>query len=411
MFTPSQELEDLFQPQERFAELHARTIRRFGRRAVDLSYANPYDGPDAEVRAAIRLALDDEKELGFQYTPYGGKTTTRQRIASRLSDEYGLSFEYPDVILTPGAMAALNVTFRALFSTQGEVLVLTPCWLDYPLYLRNLGIPIRLVKLRDDKHLDLSEIEQALSEKTEGVLLSQPCCPTGVLYRQHELDALAALLAHAERRFKKDIYLISDEVHRHIMWSDVVFCSPLLTYPRSLSIYSFGKALFLQGQRIGYVAVSPGMPERVLVRKRLERCVQMMGFCAPTTLMQRAITRLLDYKPSLDVIASRQETMRGRLKAYGYDVCDGEGTFFIYAKSPVVSDYQFIEHMASQGVLVLPSTLFHERGYFRISVTARHESMMSALDVFGRVFDTLHGAVHAHLLSLPTSQICRDGGK
>lgn len=399
MFAPSQDLQALFEPQERFAELHGRTIRRFGRSAVDLSYANPYDGPDAAVRAAIRLALDDQKELGFQYTPYGGKATTRQRIASRLSDEYGLSFEHADVVLTPGAMAALNVAFRALFSSQGEVLVLTPCWLDYPLYLRNLGIPIRLVQLRNDKHLDLPEIEQALSEKTEGVLFSQPCCPTGVVYPAHEVDALAALLAQAERRFNTNIYLISDEVHRHIVWGDAVFYSPLFTYPRSLSIYSFGKALFLQGQRIGYVAVSPRMPERMLIRKRLEQCVQMMGFCAPTTLMQRAITRLLDYTPNLDVIASRQKTMRSRLKAYGYDVCDGEGTFFIYAKSPVSSDYQFIEVMASEGVLVLPSTLFHEPGYFRISVTARHESMMAALDVFDRAIETLDGAVHAHLPS------------
>ena len=388
-------LEAWFLPQERFARLTATAFRRFARRVIDLSYANPYDGPDEAVRQALQAALSEERELAFQYTPYGGKTVTRRLVASKLSEEYGLPFDYRDVIMTPGAMAALNITFRALFGSEDEVIVLTPCWLDYPLYLSNLGIPFRFVSLSEDKHFNLRALEDAINSKTRGVLFSHPCCPTGVMYEKEEIERLAALLTQAETHFGHPLYLISDEVHRHVIWTRNSFHSPLLSYPRSLSIYSFGKALFLQGQRIGYVAVSPHMPERMEMRRQLERCVQMMGFCAPTTLMQRAICRLLHYQPPLDVVATRQEMFRANLKSFGYEVCDAEATFFIYVKSPVPDDYAFAELMAGHGVLVLPSTLFHESGYFRVSVTARLESLEAGLGVFGQVLQEVGHGSHA----------------
>lgn len=377
-----QTLEPWLLPQERYANLAAAARRRFGGRLIDLSYANPYDGPNDIVREALQASLAEDRELGFQYTPYGGRTVTRRLIASRLSEEYGLPFDYRDVIMTPGAMAALNITLRSLFGPGDEAIVLTPCWFDYPLYLTNLGIPFRFVARRDDKHFDLTAIESAVNENSRAILFSHPCCPTGVLYSEEEIRSLAEILSQAERRFGRALYVISDEVHRHILWSGCDFHSPLMFHPRSLSIYSFGKALFLQGQRIGYVAVSPRLPERDDLRKNLERYVQAMGFCAPTALMQRAIGRLLHYQPPLNAVARGQQMLRTRLSSSGYDVCDGEATFFIYVRSPIPDDYAFAEHMAAAGVLVLPSTLFHEKGFFRISVTARADAVDAASGVF-----------------------------
>jgi aspartate aminotransferase len=378
-------LEPLLIAQERFDDLAAATRRRFGRRVVDLSYANPYDGPDDEVRRALHLAIDDDDELGFQYTPFGGRTTTRRLIASKLSQEYGLPFTFRDVVMTPGAMGGLNIVLRTLFVPGDEVIVVTPCWQDYPLYLENLGLRARLVGRREDKHLDVPAIDAALSERTRGLLLSDPCCPTGVVYGEAELRALADRLTGAERRFGTSIYWISDEVHRNLIWSGQTFSSPLQSYPRALSVYSFGKALFLQGQRIGYVAVSPHLPERAALGKQLERCLRITGFCAPTTLMQRAVCRLLDHRPRLDALAARQAAVRDQLKTFGYDVCGGQATFFVYVKSPTADEFEFVERLAAQGVLVLPSILFHEKGYFRISVTARWEPLMAGLPAFERV--------------------------
>lgn len=378
-------LDTLLEPQEQFDDLCAVARSRFGRGVIDLSYPNFCDGPDDEVRRALRLAIEDEQELGFQYTPYGGRTVTRRLIASRLDREYGLPFTYGDVVLTPGATAALNVVFRTLFEPADEVLVLTPCWFDYPLYLQNLGIPIHFVKLREeDKHLDLSAISRALNSHTRGILLSHPCCPTGVVYSREEIQELGALLTHAEKSLNQPIYIISDEVHRQLVWSRKEFYSPLSSYDRSLLIYSFGKALLLPGQRIGYVAVSPRMPEREELRRQLERATRIMGFCTPTTLMQRAVCQLLDYRPPVGLIAARQKTARTSLKAFGYKVCDGDAAFFVYVKTPIADDFTFAELLAAQGVLVLPSTVFHERGYFQISVTLSSQPLQDGLPVFQR---------------------------
>lgn len=378
-------LEPLLEPQERFDRLCAATRRRFGRHVVDLSYANPHDGPDDEARRALRAAVDDEQHLGLQYTPVGGRTTTRRLIADGLSREYGHRFSHQDVILTPGATAALNIVFRTLFEPADVALVVTPCWLDYPVYLRNLGIPARFVSCRGDKHLDLAAIGRAVDGRTRAVLFSHPSCPTGVLYTKDEIEGLAALLLDARTRFGGPIYVMSDEVHRHLIWSGKPFHSPASSYDCTITIYSFGKALLMQGQRIGYVAVSPRMPERNSLRRQLERATRIMGFGAPTALMQRAVCQLLDHRPTLDAIAVRQQTVRSRLKACGYEVCDGDASFFVYAKAPIADDFRFVELLADEGVLVMPSTLFHEPGYFRISATSEWASLIEGLPAFERV--------------------------
>jgi len=382
-------LRSLLEPQERLERLIGVTIRRFGRHCIDLAYANAHEGPDEEVLRALELSVREDRELSFQYTPYGGRTITRRLIAADLNREDGLPWTYRDVVMTPGAMAALNIAFRALFGAADEVIVLTPCWHDYPLYLSNLGVPMCPVAPAPDKHIDLAAVGRALGPRTRGVLLSQPCCPTGVLYGEDEIGDLAKLLREAEARFGTRIYLISDEVHRRLVWSRASFHSPLLSYPRSLSVYSFGKVLALQGQRTGFVAVSPRMPENDEVRRALERGVRLMGFCAPTDLMQRAVCRLLDYRPHLDALAQQQETVRTALTGYGYEVCKAEATFFVYARSPIPDDFKFAELLASRGVLVVPSTLFHETGYFRISLTARPASVAEGLPAFARVLDAL----------------------
>jgi len=376
-----QRCEPYLRAQERFERILSVAFRRFGPRLIDFSYANPYDGPEPEVVGAIREALGDDRELSFQYTPYGGATTTRRLVAEKLSKQLGLEFGFRDVVMTPGAMAALNVAFRTLCDADDELLVLTPGWLDYPLYLAQLGIPFRFVALRPDKHLDLPAIAAAIAPRTRAIVLTNPGCPSGVLLTRDELSGLAACLADAEQRHGRGIHVIADEVHRDVVWGDQPFEGAQGFHPRTLSLFSFGKALFLQGQRIGYAAVSPRDPEREALRERLVRAVRTMGYCTPTTLMQRAVVRLLDHRPPLHEIARRQQQVRSRLSGCGYELCDAKATFFVYGRAPGGDDFAFAEALARRGVMVLPSSLFHETGFFRLCVTARQDQLESGLDV------------------------------
>ena len=198
---------------------------------------------------------------------------------------------------------------------------------------------------------------------------------------------LSEALTAAEARFGTVVYAISDEVHRHLAWGADPVSSPLTGYPRTVMIYSWGKALSLQGQGIGHIAVSPRMPGNEAIRARIEQCVRLMGFGNPTSLMQHAVCDLLEYQPDLESLAASQSLVRRTLAAYGYDVCDGQASFYVYAKSPLPDDFRCAELLAAHGVLVAPSTLFHEPGYIRLSLTAPPGRIAAALPAFARILD------------------------
>ena len=373
-------LEELLAAQERVDALRDEAVRRAGATLADLAYANSYDGAPPEVRQALREAIDAETTLDLQYTPYGGATVPRRLVAEALGHSHGERFTFRDVILTPGAMAALNVVFRALRDgPDGEVVVVTPCWLDYPLYLENLGLRPRLVPLDPRTlRLDLAGIEAALTRRTRAVVLSQPSNPTGLLYGRDELGALGALLARAPQ----PPLLISDECHRDFLFPPHAFVSPVAAYDRTCVVHSFGKSLFLQGQRTGYLAVSPRHPERRELARLYERLMRVTGFCTPTALMQQALPALLALSPRLDPFVQRRARALAALEAGGYEVVPSQATFFLYPRTPRgLDDFAFAERLARRGVLVLPAPVFHHQGHFRISLTARDEMVDRALGI------------------------------
>jgi aspartate aminotransferase len=383
----SPDIEALLLPQERFDELYQLSCRRAAGDLCDLAYANAYDGPDSKVIMVIKEALESEGTLSFQYTPYGGSTITRRLIANHLCETHSAAFCWRDVILTPGAMAALNVVFRSLkTSGRDEVLVLTPCWMDYPLYLVQLGlIPIFVPLKADTFRLDLDSIEEAITSNTRAIVFSQPANPTGILYGDDELARLAQLLRTRCKKRQSPL-IISDECHRDFVYPPHSFVSPSRHYDSTIIIYSFGKALLMQGQRIGYVAVSPRFPAREHYRRMLERNCRMMGFCTPTALMQLAIRRLLAHHANLIVLRRRRDQIVTSLLMTGYSVVPSQATFFIYISCPEPDDFAFATRLADKGVLVMPGSLFHNRGHFRICVTASDEMVDRALPVLKSAF-------------------------
>lgn len=358
-------------PQERFDAIRAHHHRRTGGRLVDLAYPNPGEVHPQLVEALVET-LRDVDGGGLQYTPYGGATIPRRHVAHGLRRSHGVKVAVDDVVLTPGAMSALTLTFAAALEDGGEVVIVSPCWLDTPLYVATQGGTPVLVPTRADGHLDLAALGAALSPRTRAVVLSQPANPTGVLYGERELQALAELLSrHPSRPL-----LVSDECHRDFVF-DAPFVSPLSFYPRAAVVYSFGKRLLAQGQRLGYVAFHPsleGWPGKV---RGLARA---MGHATPTALMQRAVPRLMQIPTDASALATRRRHAVDRLDALGLSPI-GRHTMFVYGRVPEPwDDFAFCELAASRGVLVMPSSLFHAAGGFRIAVTATDEALDAGLD-------------------------------
>ena len=378
------DIEKYLQPQERFETLRQHTTLRFGPRLCDFSYANSYDGPNTSVIAAIRKSLDSRRALDMQYTPYGGSTQTRRMVAQKLSESHGCRFNWRNVVLTPGAMAALNVLFRAVRhdGEANEIIVITPCWLDYPLYLANLGIKPVFVPMSEDMcGLDLDRIADALRPTTRAIVITQPANPAGTLISREQLLELGELLEASESR----PLLISDECHRDVVFEPNRFFSPIECYDNTCVVYSFGKSLFMQGQRLGYAAVSPRADGAAAWSVHLERLCRTMGFCTPTALMQLAVRSLLGERPDLSPIERRRERTIQLLGEAGYRIVPSQATFFLYVSSPDLDDFAFAEALADRGVLVLPSSIFHHSGHFRVSFTASDEMVDRALPIFAEV--------------------------
>ena len=380
------ELEGLLQPLERFESIRRRVVR-LGDRLCDLSYANPYAGAEQEVRSAIRSALDDERLLDLQYAPFGGQTLARRAVADALRASHGLPFAFNDVILTPGAMSALHLSLLTSRRPDGEVVIPVPCWLDYPLYARATGLrPVQVPLAPDTFELDVAAVADAVSERTCAVLLSHPANPTGRSYPPEQLAALAEALGQAEERLGCEITLIADETHRDFTDAGT-YHSAARFWERTLVVYSFGKYHFIQGQRLGYVAVSPRHPARRESAAELVRWTRIVGVATPTALMQRAVPRLLALEHDQTWLPRWRRRLVHQLGMDGYTVVQPDATLFAYARTPpgYDDDFDFVAELASEGVLVLPAPVFHHTGYFRLSLTGSEEMLEAALPILKRL--------------------------
>jgi aspartate aminotransferase len=377
------ELETLLEPLERFESIRRRAMR-LGGRLADLSYANPYGGIHEASRAAIRDALQEDRLLGLQYSPFGGYVPIRRSVADALRTSHQLDFSFGDVVLTSGAMAALHVALHVAGS-DGEVIVPVPCWLDHPLYVQAVGLRPVLVPLSPDSlDLDVDAIAEAISERTVAVMLSHPANPSGRNYGPKLLSELGGVIEGAEASLGTEISLIADESHRDFTRSGD-YQSASAFVDRSLVVYSFGKYHFMQGQRLGYFAVSPRHPERRRASEEAVRWARILGLATPTSLMQRAVPRLLSLEHDQAWLLGWRERFVKELSSLGYMVIPPQATMFIYVKTPDgYEDFGFVEELASAGMLALPAPIFHHRGYFRLSLTGSEGMLEQALVVMER---------------------------
>jgi aspartate aminotransferase len=378
------ELAVLLAPLETFEEIR-RGVVHLGDRLCDFSYANPYDGVAERTRAVLRTALEQRRALALQYSPFGGQTRARRAVADALRATHGLAWTYRDVVLTPGAMAGLHVALRLAGGPGDEVIIPVPAWLDYPLYARHLDLsPVLVPLLAPHFDVDVATIAEAITPRTCAVLLSQPANPTGRHYPASTWVDLADALAAAERRTGRPVTLIADETHRDFVASGT-FSSPAAAWAATLVVYSFGKYHLLQGQRTGYVAVSPRHPRRGTLADEAVRWSRIVGFCTPSALMEAAIPELLALRHELGWLDERRARTVALLREAGYEVVPADGTLFLYVGTPEGrDDFEFTRELAAAGVLVLPAPVFHHRGYFRLALTASHDMCERGLAILQR---------------------------
>jgi aspartate aminotransferase len=360
--------------------------RRFHPDISDFTFGNPHELPLPGLVAAIRERAQPHDTNWFAY-----KTTEEEPqafLAESVSRELGLAFAPPDIALTTGAFAAIMVAFHLVLDAGDEAIFVEPAWFFYePLLLAADAVPRKVGLKTPTFDLDLDAIDAAISSKTRLVIINTPHNPTGRIYPRDMLERLAGLLDRASARGGHRIYLLSDEPYRRLRFDGRGFDSPAAVYPWTFISYSYGKVLLAPGQRIGYLAISPLMPdaERRAFTDSMLSAQMALGWCFPNAVMQYAIPDLETLSIDQLALARRRNQLMPTLSASGYDVLPPEGTFYLWSKWPDGDPARLWNHLADRNVFVLPGSLMNAPSYFRISLTASDEMVERALPAFREV--------------------------
>jgi aspartate aminotransferase len=339
-------------------------------KVCDFTLGNPDLPPVPEVgRTLRRLAETVDQPLALGYMPNAGLTTTRQRLAEYLAREQQVPLTAQQVIVTCGAAGGLNVIFRTILERGEEVICPAPYFVEYGFYVGNYGgklVPV--ASTLPTFSLNLDAIEAAITDKTRAVLIDSPNNPTGVVYDRRELEGLAALLTRASAGRDRPIYLISDEPYRFLAYDGVEVPPILPLYPFSMAVGSFSKSLSLAGERIGYIAVSPALPEADLFVAGLILCNRILGYVNAPVIGQRLVEAALGATVDAGIYKRRRDAMAGILRDAGIEFVLPRGAFYFFPKVPgKVDDVQFCGLLQDELVLAVPGRGFGLPGYFRLT--------------------------------------------
>ena len=360
----------------------------------DLSLGNPITEPPPEFFTELRRFTAGEHPGAHRYMPNPGYVETRQAVADALSDETGLAYGANEIVMTVGAAAGLNVIIHSLCDRGDEVLLLAPYFGEYFFYATNHGaIPV-VVGCDDDFIPNLAELESRLSARTRVVIVNSPNNPSGVMYPASFIEDLARLLDAKSAEFGTEIFLVSDEPYRKILFDEQVYPFPQIAYRRTLTVTSHAKDLALPGERIGYIAVHPDYAATDHGKTLLDAlifCNRVLGFVNAPAIMQHVVRHLQSVTIDTSDYRRKRDYLYGVLTAAGYEVRKPEGAFYMFPRSPVPDELELVAALQRHGVLVVPGRGFGMEGYFRISYCVEQRDLEGAAPGFAAAMSELTG--------------------
>lgn len=368
------------------ASIHAFVDSPLGQRAAEpgvanFLFGNPHELPLPGIVAALKRHIEPQHKDWFAYQT--SQDVACRAIAAGLTTRYGIPFEPRDVLLTTGAFAGLASLLSLLAGPGDEVIYVSPPWFFYESMIASASAsPVRVTLTPPSFDLDIDAIADAISPKTRAVIINSAHNPTGRVYSRETLQRLAATLTAASERIGRPIALLSDEAYSRILFDGVTFHTPTTYYPFAFLIYTYGKVLLTPGQRVGYIALAPSMPDRGLIRARLITALMVQGWVFPNALMQYALPELERISIDIGQLQRRRDRLVNELRGMGYEVRSPESTFYLLPRSPIPDDQAFCERLAQHDVLCMPGGLFNLPGFFRISFTANDDMVERALPGF-----------------------------
>ncbi|MHB8137645.1 MAG: pyridoxal phosphate-dependent aminotransferase [Smithellaceae bacterium] len=351
-------------------------------KVFDFSLGNPnVDHPDEFKKALIKVA-DQEIALKHGYTPNAGYLETRQAVAQKICRTTGLKMTADHVVMSCGAGGALNVILKSLLDPGDEVIIFKPFFVEYPFYIENYNGVVKYAATKNDFSLDMDAISKAITRKTKAVILNSPNNPTGRVYSKKNISDLVRLLKDKERKYNRAIYLISDEAYAEILFDGTALPSLLKAYPDSIIAYSYSKTLSLPGERIGYIAVNPKIHDAGDLISALILCTRIMGFVNAPALMQRIVATIQHVAVDVKIYQKKRDLLCRGLAQAGYKFPKPQGAFYLFVKSPIPDDVEFVKMLLKHNILVVPGIGFGCPGYFRIAFCVDDATIVNSMSGF-----------------------------
>lgn len=343
----------------------------------DFSLGNPETEPPAAVLEAFARAASDTTPGTHRYMPNSGYPSTRRAVAGRLEAATDLPFTESHVVMTVGAAGALNTFLKSVLDPGDEVIILAPYFVEYLFYIDNHRGKAVIVETDDDFQPVPERIARAMTPRTRAVLLNSPNNPTGVVYGEAVLREIGALLDGADQ----PIYLVTDEPYRAIAFDGIDVPHMPLLAERTVIVTSHAKDLALPGERIGYLAISPRVPEAEELFGACTFANRILGFVNAPALQQRVAEIAGAATIDPEYYRRKRDLLYGHLVDSGYECVKPRGAFYLFPRTPG-DDVEFVRLLADEGILAVPGQGFGRAGHMRLSYAVADEVIERSLPRF-----------------------------
>jgi aspartate aminotransferase len=334
----------------------------------DFTLGNPdVEPPEAFQQELLKLAQSSLPGI-HRYMNNAGYEETRAAVAAKLARDSGVAVGADHIVMTCGAGGALNVVLKTILNPGEEVIILAPYFVEYTFYIDNHGgVPVEVWTDRDTFQLDIEAIRSAITAKTRAILICSPNNPTGVIYPADSLKKLGDMLSKIHRNNGHLIYVISDEPYARIAYDGKQVPNIFPLVESSIIVTSHSKDLALPGERIGYLAANPRMDTVMQFMEGAVFSNRVLGFVNAPAMMQRLVTGLQDQSVDIELYQRKRDLLVRHLTSFGFTMVVPDGAFYLFPKSPLADDVEFVKIAQKHRILLVPGTGFGAPGFFRIA--------------------------------------------
>lgn len=352
----------------------------------DYSLGNPsVPVPEKFTEVMIDLLKTKSTMELHGYSPSLGIVSVKDAIARSLNERFGMDYTGNHIFPTTGAAGAVAHAVRCVTQPGDEVLTFAPYFPEYGPYINLSGAVLKVVPADTECfQINFEKLEEMLNEKTMALLINTPNNPSGTVYSADTLRKLADLLERKQKEYGHDIFLISDEPYREIVFAGVDAPYVSKFYDNTLSCYSYAKSLSIPGERMGYVATNPRCRDAELISAMCGQISRGIGHNCPPSVIQLAVAEVLDLTSDMSIYERNMNILYKELTELGFSCVKPGGTFYIFPKAMEEDAVAFCQKALKYDLVLVPSDSFGVPGYFRMAYCIDTEKVERSLDALRR---------------------------